>query len=83
MAAKLNRPHWHLMVASADGRIMYRKSVRLNAKEREHELPAGSKRTTRRYFNSRQAAHQAGKRIGRPYVVVACDDADCVDAPML
>ena len=34
-------------------------------------------------LNTRQAAHQLGKRLGKTYVVVRCDDADCGDAPLL
>ena len=79
----LNRRHWHCLVASNNGRIMYRKSVRLTAAERANDLPEGSKQVTRRWFANRQAAHQLGKRLGRAYVVVACDDEHCTDAPAL
>ena len=75
MTTNTNRRYYECLARADGGRMWYRLSVPLSKAELRY-LPAGTKRRTRTWFTSRQAARNAGLRSGRAFVVRETDQPD-------
>ena len=70
-----NRRYYECLARTPNGRVWYRLSVPLSRSELRY-LPEGTKRRTRNWFTSRQAARNAGLRSGREFLVRETDQPD-------